>query len=153
MDDRTDSNLGQAPHLWGGTTTTRDATVTTTFRANTRRDLPRIAEKLRLSRDQLTDMRAVSAVLPFRVNDYVIEHLIDPDSVPHAPLFQLPFPQRGAAGQGAVGAGPVARRGAARERPLRAGGAGLKAHGGAGAAGAGGCGGAPWAGRTRRCCS
>jgi len=66
-----------------------------TFKANTQRDLPRIAEKLRLSKDQLTDMQAVSAVLPFRVNDYVIEHLIDPDSVPNDPIFQLPFPQRG----------------------------------------------------------
>ncbi|MBC8243470.1 MAG: lysine 2,3-aminomutase [Verrucomicrobia bacterium] len=69
--------------------------MTTTFKANTRRDLPRIAEKLRLNRDQLTDMQAVSAVLPFRVNDYVIEHLIDPDSVPDDPIFQLTFPQRG----------------------------------------------------------
>ena len=65
------------------------------FKASTRRDLPRIAEKLQLSRDQLTDMRAVSAVLPFRVNDYVIEHLIDPEDVPNDPIFQLTFPQRG----------------------------------------------------------
>ena len=69
--------------------------MTTNFRANTQRDLPRIAEKLRLSKDQLADMRAVSAVLPFRVNDYVIENLIDPDSVPNDPIFQLTFPQRG----------------------------------------------------------
>ena len=65
------------------------------FKANTRRDLLRIAEKLQLSRDQLTDMRAVSAVLPFRVNDYVIENLIDPKSIPNDPIFQLTFPQRG----------------------------------------------------------
>ena len=67
----------------------------TKFTANTRRDLPRIAEKLRFNRDQLTDMQAVSAVLPFRVNDYVIEHLIDPEDVPNDPIFQLTFPQRG----------------------------------------------------------
>ena len=67
----------------------------TKFKANTRRDLPRIAEKLRFNRDQLTDMQAVSAVLPFRVNDYVIEHLIDPEGVPNDPIFQLTFPQRG----------------------------------------------------------
>ena len=67
----------------------------TKFKANTRRDLPRIAEKLRFNRDQLTDMQAVSAVLPFRVNDYVIEHLIDPEAVPNDPIFQLTFPQRG----------------------------------------------------------
>jgi KamA family protein len=79
----------------GGDTTTREATVMTKFKANTRRDLPRIAEKLRFNRDQLTDMQAVSAVLPFRVNDYVIEHLIDPEGVPNDPIFQLTFPQRG----------------------------------------------------------
>ena len=67
----------------------------TKFKANTRRDLPRIAEKLRFNRDQLTDMQAVSAVLPFRDNDYVIEHLIDPEDVPNDPIFQLTFPQRG----------------------------------------------------------
>ena len=67
----------------------------TKFKANTRRDLPRIAETLRFNRDQLTDMQAVSAVLPFRVNDYVIEHLIDPEDVPNDPIFQLTFPQRG----------------------------------------------------------
>jgi len=67
----------------------------TKFKANTRRDLPRITERLRFNRDQLTDMQAVSAVLPFRVNDYVIEHLIDPEDVPNDPIFQLTFPQRG----------------------------------------------------------
>ncbi len=40
-------------------------------------------------------MRAVSAVLPFRVNDYVIDNLIDSESVPNDPIFQLTFPQRG----------------------------------------------------------
>ncbi|HJN89438.1 MAG TPA: lysine 2,3-aminomutase, partial [Verrucomicrobiota bacterium] len=66
----------------------------TKFKANTRQDLPRIAEKLRLNRYQLAEMRAVSAVLPFRVNDYVIDNLIDPESVPNDPIFQLTFPQR-----------------------------------------------------------
>ncbi|MFT6562235.1 MAG: KamA family protein [Limisphaerales bacterium] len=79
----------------GGESTTREATVMMKFKANTRRDLPRIAEKLRFDADQVTDMLAVSAVLPFRVNDYVIENLIDPKSVPNDPIFQLTFPQRG----------------------------------------------------------
>jgi L-lysine 2,3-aminomutase len=79
----------------GGESTTREGTVMMKFKASTRRDLPRIAEKLRLDADQVTDMLAVSAVLPFRVNDYVIEILIDPKSVPSDPIFQLTFPQRG----------------------------------------------------------
>lgn len=41
------------------------------------------------------EMRIVSQVLPFRVNNYVIEQLIDWDNVPEDPMFQLTFPQRG----------------------------------------------------------
>jgi KamA family protein len=39
-------------------------------------------------------MRVVSSVLPFRVNAYVIEELIDWSKVPEDPIFQLTFPQR-----------------------------------------------------------
>jgi L-lysine 2,3-aminomutase len=39
-------------------------------------------------------MRAVAAVLPFRVNDYVVEELIDWSAVPDDPIFRLTFPQR-----------------------------------------------------------
>lgn len=34
-----------------------------------------------------------SAVLPFRVNDYVLEELIDWSNIPGDPIFQLTFPQ------------------------------------------------------------
>ena len=67
----------------------------TKFKASTRKDLPQIAEKLKLDKEQILDMQAVSAVLPFRVNDYVVENLIDPNDVPDDPMFQLTFPQRG----------------------------------------------------------
>ena len=67
----------------------------TKFKASTRKDLPQIAEKLKLDKEQILDMQAVSAVLPFRVNDYVVENLIDPGDVPDDPIFQLTFPQRG----------------------------------------------------------
>lgn len=40
-------------------------------------------------------MRAVAEVLPFRVNQYVIENLIDWENVPNDPMFQLTFPQPG----------------------------------------------------------
>ncbi len=40
-------------------------------------------------------MKAVSAVLPFRVNEYVIEELIDWDSAPDDPIYRLVFPQPG----------------------------------------------------------
>ena len=67
----------------------------TKFKASTRKDLPQIAEKLKLDKEQIIDMQAVSAVLPFRVNDYVVENLIDSSDVPDDPIFQLTFPQRG----------------------------------------------------------
>ena len=40
-------------------------------------------------------MKVVANVFPFRVNNYVIEELIDWDKVPNDPVFQLTFPQRG----------------------------------------------------------
>jgi KamA family protein len=40
-------------------------------------------------------MKAVSAVLPFRVNSYVVEKLIDWSSVPDDPIYRLVFPQPG----------------------------------------------------------
>jgi KamA family protein len=38
-------------------------------------------------------MRAVAHVLPFRVNSYVVDHLIDWERIPEDPIFQLTFPQ------------------------------------------------------------
>ncbi|MCP5118157.1 MAG: lysine 2,3-aminomutase, partial [bacterium] len=40
-------------------------------------------------------VRVVSAVLPFRINNYVIDNLIDWDRVPDDPIYQLTFPQKG----------------------------------------------------------
>ncbi len=42
-------------------------------------------------------MKAVSAVLPFRVNNYVIQDLIDWNNIPDDPIYQLTFPQPGGA--------------------------------------------------------
>ena len=65
------------------------------YKANTRNDLPRIAEVLGLNRDEVKDMLAVSAVLPFKVNDYVLENLINRSNLPNDPIYQLTVPQRG----------------------------------------------------------
>lgn len=54
-------------------------------------DIPQI--KL-LPAAQRRAMRAVAKVLPFRVNRYVIEELIDWSNIPDDPIFQLTFPQR-----------------------------------------------------------
>ena len=59
------------------------------FRVHTRADIDRIPELQTLSESDRLAMKAVSAVLPFRVNRYVIENLIDWSRVPDAPIFQL----------------------------------------------------------------
>jgi KamA family protein len=61
----------------------------------TRKDLDAVPQLQRLPREQRELMKAVSAVLPFRVNDYVVEHLIDWSDIPDDPMFQLTFPQPG----------------------------------------------------------
>lgn len=48
----------------------------------------------KLSEEQLFDIQVVGQVLPFKVNNFVLEHLIDWDNVPGDPLFVLTFPQR-----------------------------------------------------------
>jgi len=65
------------------------------FRVFTARQLDQIPQLHQLSEEQRFDMRVVASVLPFRVNQYVIEQLIDWSAVPNDPLFQLTFPQRG----------------------------------------------------------
>lgn len=54
-------------------------------------DLPQLAgapEALR------RDIRVVSQVLPFKVNDYVVDELIDWSRVPDDPIYRLTFPHR-----------------------------------------------------------
>jgi KamA family protein len=65
------------------------------FKVFTQRDLDRIPQLRRLPAQTRFEMQAVSAVLPFRVNEYVIEELIDWSRVPDDPIYQLTFPQRG----------------------------------------------------------
>lgn len=65
------------------------------FKVYTQRQLDKIQALQHLPEDLRFDMQVVSQVLPFRVNDYVIDELIDWSAVPNDPIFQLTFPQRG----------------------------------------------------------
>ncbi|MBX9399491.1 lysine 2,3-aminomutase [Streptomyces sp. TRM72054] len=47
-----------------------------------------------MSDDYLRDLRVVSSVLPFKVNEYVVEQLIDWSAAPDDPIFRLTFPHR-----------------------------------------------------------
>ena len=64
------------------------------FKVFTQRDLERIPQLQDLSAETRFAMRAVSTVLPFRVNEYVVNELIDWSRVPDDPIYQLTFPQR-----------------------------------------------------------
>jgi L-lysine 2,3-aminomutase len=65
------------------------------FRALGARQLDDIAARYGLPPDVLESVRFAAAVLPFRVNEYVLAELVDWDRVPDDPMFQLLFPQRG----------------------------------------------------------
>ncbi|MFP4682173.1 MAG: KamA family radical SAM protein [Ectothiorhodospira sp.] len=64
------------------------------FKVFTERTLEGIPALARLPEERRFEMKVVSSVLPFRVNEYIIEELIDWDQVPDDPLYQLTFPQR-----------------------------------------------------------
>ena len=65
------------------------------FQVFTARDLDRIPGLDRMSAEQRFAMQVVAQVLPFRVNEYVVNELIDWDRVPDDPIYQLVIPQRG----------------------------------------------------------
>lgn len=77
---------------------TEQADASTTppkLKAYTEQHLDQIAPLQNLEPDRRFAMEVVSRVLPFRVNPFVIDELIDWSAVPADPMFQLTFPQRG----------------------------------------------------------
>ena len=65
------------------------------FRVFTARNLDQIPQLSKFDSEEILAMRAVAQVLPFRVNNYVVDQLIDWDKVPNDPIYQLTFPQPG----------------------------------------------------------
>ena len=63
------------------------------FQVYTERQFDQIEALQRLPDATRFAMRVVARVLPFRVNRYVIDELIDWERVPDDPIFQLSFPQ------------------------------------------------------------
>ncbi len=73
-----------------------DATESSTkFQVYGARDLDQIPQLAGLDARQRLEMKAVAAVLPFRVNRYVVEALIDWSRAPDDPMYRLTFPQPG----------------------------------------------------------
>jgi len=85
---------GFAPRR-GARSERRSSAAAKRYKVYTRRNLDSIEQLQRLSERDRISMRAVSAVLPFRVNNYVVEELIDWTNIPDDPIFQLTFPQVG----------------------------------------------------------
>lgn len=66
----------------------------TDFRTYSVRNFRRLSQMSRFSDEELFEMEVVANVLPFRVNNYVVDELIDWEAVPDDPIFVLTFPQR-----------------------------------------------------------
>ena len=81
------------------------------FRAYQRKDIDSIPELRRLSPEQILGMKAVSAVLPFRVNNYVVEQLIRWDGValPSPEAEPRPVPTWSVRALGALALAALAR--------------------------------------------
>ncbi|MBW1759479.1 MAG: lysine 2,3-aminomutase, partial [Deltaproteobacteria bacterium] len=65
------------------------------YKPYSRKDILKIQEVAGLSHELSDAIKIVSAVLPFRVNNYLINELIDWDNIPSDPIFQLTVPQPG----------------------------------------------------------
>jgi KamA family protein len=63
------------------------------FRAYTAQHLDALTQRAGLDAADRLAVQAVATVLPFRTNEYVIEHLIDWDAAPADPIYRLVFPQ------------------------------------------------------------
>lgn len=63
------------------------------FRVFNQHNFEQIPQLSRLSEEERFAMRVVTRVLPFRVNNYVIDELVDWDQAPDDPMFRLVFPQ------------------------------------------------------------
>ncbi|MFC5890519.1 lysine 2,3-aminomutase [Kitasatospora sp. CM 4170] len=56
--------------------------------------LERLAAERGMPAEYLHELRVVSSVLPFKVNQYVVDELVDWSAVPDDPIFRLTFPHR-----------------------------------------------------------
>ncbi|SEI81500.1 KamA family protein [Allopseudospirillum japonicum] len=72
-----------------------ETSLAPSFKVYTARHLEQIPQVQRLPSQIRQEMKVVASVLPFRVNQYVIDDLIDWRDPIADPIFQLTFPQKG----------------------------------------------------------
>ncbi len=65
------------------------------FHAYGARHLDELSDRFTIPGHLSRSVKSLAAVLPFRVNEYVLSQLIDWDNVPDDPIFQMVFPQSG----------------------------------------------------------
>lgn len=65
------------------------------YRAFSVRSFRQIPQVERLTEEEKTNIETVGQVLPFKVNNYVIDELIDWENYKDDPIFHLTFPQKG----------------------------------------------------------
>lgn len=64
------------------------------FKPYTRQTITKAPQWAFFTEDQREVINVVSLVLPFRVNNYVLDELIDWDNIPDDPIYRLTFPHR-----------------------------------------------------------
>ena len=65
------------------------------YRAFSVRNFRKIPQVATLTEEEKRSIEVVGNVLPFKVNNYVIDELIDWDNYKDDPIFHLTFPQKG----------------------------------------------------------
>ena len=64
------------------------------YKVFTERNIDSIKQFRELPETMQFDIKVVASVMPFRVNEYVINELIDWNNIPADPIFRLMFPQK-----------------------------------------------------------
>lgn len=65
------------------------------YRAFGRNNISQISQFEKVKPLHRRHLSTISRILPFRVNNYIIDELIDWNNIPEDPIFQLTFPQPG----------------------------------------------------------
>lgn len=66
----------------------------TTMKMYDERNFLEIPQIKKLSDDQIHSIKVVGSVIPFRVNNYIINNLINWDEIPSDPIYKIFFPQK-----------------------------------------------------------
>src|SRR5690625_1341816 len=72
----------------------KQLTNVTRYKHYTVSNFETIPQVKRLPKDVIFSIKVVAQVFPFKVNQYVLDELIDWNNIPEDPIFRLTFPQK-----------------------------------------------------------